>query len=114
VAACGDGVCSPGEDLASCAADCKTPKGCGGSERYVSFDPGTRAIVQRSEAMVVSFFATGGSFASDRTGQPEGASATSTENVWTAPSKAGVVVIWAVIRDDRGGVGWKRYRVKVG
>lgn len=112
-ATCGDGVCSPGEDLATCPADCKTPKGCGGSERYVSFDPGTRTIVQRSEAMVVSFFATGGTFASDRTGQPEGASTPSTENVWTAPSGAGEVVIWAVIRDDRGGVGWKRYRVKV-
>ena len=114
VAACGDGVCSAGEDLASCAMDCKTPKGCGGSERYVSFDPATQTIAPRTEAMVVSFFATRGSFASDRTGQDEGSAATSVENVWTAPTQAGDVVIWAVIRDDRGGVGWKRYRVKVG
>jgi hypothetical protein len=112
-AACGDGICDAGEDLASCVADCKTPKGCGGSERYVSFDPGTQTISQRHEAMVVSFFATGGSFASDRTGQDEGSTVTSAENTWTAPAQAGVVVIWAVLRDDRGGVGWKRYRVKV-
>ena len=110
---CGDGVCDAGEDLASCSVDCKTPKGCGGAERYVSFDPKTRTITRRSEAMVASFFATGGSFASDRAGQDEGASATSVENVWTAPRTVGVVVIWAVLRDDRGGVGWERYRVKV-
>ncbi len=113
-AVCGDGICSPGEDLATCAGDCKTPKGCGGAERYVSFDPATQTIAARSEAMVVSFFATGGTFASDRTGQDEGAAAASVEDVWTAPAQAGDVVIWAVIRDDRGGVGWNRYRVKVG
>ena len=43
VAACGDGVCDIDEDLEACAMDCKAPLGCGGSERYLWFDPEARA-----------------------------------------------------------------------
>jgi hypothetical protein len=57
---CGDGVCDIDEELEACAADCKAPVGCGGSERYLWFDPEARAC------------------------------------------------------DDRGGVGWQRYRIVVG
>jgi hypothetical protein len=114
VAACGDGVCDIDEDLEACAMDCTAPVGCGGSERYLWFDPEARALSVRREAMVVSWFATAGSFDAERTGHPEDeADQRESANVWTAPSTPGEVTLWVVLRDDRGGVGWQRYRIAV-
>jgi hypothetical protein len=112
--ACGDGVCSGGEDATSCADDCgSAPRGCG-TESYVQFDPSTRAIVDRREGIRVSWFVTAGELAHDRSGHPEAeADLTETENTWTAPAEAGSVKLWLVVRDDRRGVGWSAYRIDV-
>lgn len=113
---CGDGICSPGEDVASCRDDCPTKgaKGCSGSEPYVYFDPVTRGLVERHESMRVAWFATGGSFDADRTGRDEDEHATpSSDDVWTAPDAAGTVHLWVVLRDARGGIDWKAFVVDV-
>jgi hypothetical protein len=111
---CGDGVCGIDEDIAGCADDCTAPTGCAGAEQYVFFDPASREVRERREAIQVSWFATAGAFAHDRTGRgEEEADLPSTENPWTAPDEEGDVTLWTVIRDDRGGVGWQRYRVRV-
>ena len=34
-------------------------------------------------------------------------------NAWTAPSDPGLVRLWVVLRDDRGGVGWAEYLIQV-
>ncbi|HEX3850303.1 MAG TPA: hypothetical protein VHW01_05015 [Polyangiaceae bacterium] len=114
-ASCGDGICSPGEDETSCMADCaKNPVGCTGPEPYAYFDPGTFTLIDRHEAMRVSWFATAGSFDSDHTGQTaDNYLVTNTDGTWTAPSDAGPVFIWVVLRDDRGGVDWKSFQVDV-
>jgi hypothetical protein len=113
-AVCGDGICSGGEDATSCADDCASQlKGCG-TESYVEFDPATRTVVSRREGIRVSWFATAGELAHDRTGHPEAeADLTETENTWTAPGEPGPVRLWLVIRDDRRGVGWSAYRIEV-
>lgn len=112
--ACGDGVCGIDEDAAGCAQDCAEPAGCAGAEQYVFFDPEAREVRERREAIRISWFATGGAFAFDRTGRGEDeADQPSAENEWTAPEEEGTVTLWAVIRDDRGGTGWQRYRVRV-
>lgn len=111
---CGDGICSAGEDTTSCADDCTTPHGCTGSEPYVAYDPITRQVLDRREAMRVAWFATAGSFERDRTGRPESeADVTSSDNLWRAPDDARAVFIWVVLRDDRGGVGWQAFTVDV-
>jgi hypothetical protein len=115
-AECGDGICGDGEDATpqSCPEDCKTPHGCLGSEPYLYFDPATRELVDRREAMRVSWFASAGAFEHDRTGRTEGeADMTTSENHWTAPTESGEVRIWVVLRDDRGGVGWGSYKLQV-
>jgi hypothetical protein len=113
--ACGDGVCGVDEDATSCAADCAHPKGCAGSEQYVWVDPSTQEVGTRREAIRVDWFATGGTLADDTSGVAEREATTHhAANTWTAPSSAGEVRLWLVIRDDRGGVGWEAYRVKVG
>jgi hypothetical protein len=111
---CGDDICSPGEDTERCDDDCRQPHGCRGSEPYVYFDPITRKLVDRREAMRVSWFATDGELEHDRTGRSEPeARHTDSDNDWTAPEAEGDVRLWVVLRDDRGGVGWGSYRLRV-
>lgn len=113
-AECGDAICSPGEDVTSCAEDCSLPRGCPGAEPYVSFDLVTRTLVERREAMRISWLATAGSFDSDHTGRAENeADALDSENAWTAPNRPGPVHLWVALRDSRGGVDWGSYLVEV-
>ena len=86
---------------------------CGGSERYVHFDPVTRALVERAEAMRVSWYATDGSFREVRTGRGRDELARESDNVFTAPARAGDVRVWIVLRDERGGVTWRALGVRV-
>ena len=110
--ACGDGICGIDEDADSCADDCTTPKGCGGSEAYLWFDGS--ALSHRREAIRVSWFATAGTFQDVHTGRDEAsADDPASDNTWFAPSTTGDVVLWVVLRDDRGGEGWKSYRLRV-
>jgi hypothetical protein len=90
---------------------CPSP-GCTGREPYVMLDPRGGAVVDRVESIVVSWLATDGAFASDRSG-PTGTDPSAAENVWTAPDHAGVVQAFVVLRDDRGGSGWASIRFEV-
>ena len=111
---CGNGVCDPGEDMTTCAEDCATPKGCTGAEPYVYYDLASRSLLDRHEAMRVSWYANGGAFADDRTGRTEDETALpNADNTWTAPARPGTFVLWVVLRDSRGGLGSKSYRVIV-
>jgi hypothetical protein len=110
---CGDGVCGSDEDVQGCPADCTTPKGCSGAEPYLLFDPTARALVTRREQIRVSWFATGGELAEDVVGRSADETKDDVDNTFTAPSQAGEVRLWLVIRDERGGIGWQGYRLAV-
>jgi hypothetical protein len=106
---CGDGVCGPDESIMTCPADCTKPQGCPGAERYLNYDLASQSLEDSREGIGVSWFATGGSFGLDRTGIDGSDTTTTSDNGWTAPSQAGPVHLWVVLRDDRGGVGWAGY-----
>ncbi|MGC4094033.1 MAG: hypothetical protein QM756_40215 [Polyangiaceae bacterium] len=111
---CGDGICSSSDDRDACAEDCATPHGCKGSEPYVYLDPIQRSIVERRESMRASWFTTAGSFEHDRSGRSEGEAAIAySDNTWVAPKTPGPVRFWVVLRDDRGGVGYKGFFASV-
>lgn len=74
------------------------------AEAYVSYDRVAVAIVARREALRVGWFATAGALAADATGVAADDPATATSVAWTAPTAPGVVHLWAVLHDDRGGV----------
>ncbi len=110
---CGDGVCGADESAMSCMADCETPAGCTGAERFAEFDVETQSVVDDRESIGVAWFATGGSFDADRTGRDSTDDTPSSDNGWTAPSTPGTVHLWVVLRDNRGGSGWGDYTVLV-
>jgi hypothetical protein len=95
-------------------ADCAVgAAGCGGAEHFAVYDVGTRAVVARREAVRVAWYASGGELDVQANGRDELDGATFVENDWTAPTTTGSVTLWLVVRDARGGVGWRRYAVDV-
>jgi hypothetical protein len=74
-------------------------------ESYLWFDPVTRTLVERRETMRISWYATAGVFENERTADGR--------NAWTAPGDARDVMVWVVVRDDRGGVAFGSYRLQV-
>ncbi len=73
------------------------------AEEYAWIDPVTSRLTTRREALLVSWFATTGSFTSDRSDVREGDDRVSAGNSWTAPTQPGLFFLWAVLRDSRGG-----------
>ena len=108
---CGDGLCGIDETRESCPEECTAPlpPGCAGAERYVAFDPESRAIVSRREAITISWYSNAGRYANERTGAAEDDTTNQSSNAWTAPGN-GTAALWVVIRDSRGGVGFNEYR----
>jgi hypothetical protein len=98
---------------ASWAACDPTAVSCTGSEGYAYLDPESHLVVQAREEIRVSWFASGGTFDDDRTGRAAGETTPYTNNGWSAPSASGTVYLWVVVRDDRGGTGWRSYAVEV-
>ena len=83
------------------------------SETYAVYDLGSHAVAARREGMRVSWFATAGAFDAEHTGRDEGDGASFSDNAWTAPENVGAVRVWVVVRDDRGGVGWRAFVIEV-
>jgi hypothetical protein len=113
VDACGDSVCGPDESAQTCAQDCTKALGCGGQERYLDYDREKRELVVRREALRVAWYGTAGGYDAERTGVSDQAPAGSSKNGWTAPAQPGSVTLWAVLRDSRGGVGFRQLTVNV-
>lgn len=83
------------------------------AERYVVYDLASRSVVDRRETMRVSWFATAGTFESDRTGRSERELESFTENAWTAPNEPRTMHVFVVLRDDRGGVAFSTHELVV-
>jgi hypothetical protein len=69
-------------------------------EVYPLFDANHQQLVDTAEVLDVSWYATGGTMAEDRTG----ADGSGSSNTWTAPASPGTVFLWAVLHDSRGGL----------
>jgi len=108
---CGDGICGALEEAANCEADCATPKGCTGAERFAFYDAESQSVVDRVEALFVSYLASGGTFDEERSDARPGESFST--NGWTAPREPGPVRLWGVLRDSRGGSGFVSASVEV-
>jgi hypothetical protein len=83
------------------------------SETYPAWNLVTQVLDTHRESMSVAWFATDGSFEHDRTGRGESEPETFTRNAWTAPTTAGTVHLWVVLRDSRGGIDFAEMQVSV-
>lgn len=82
------------------------------AEPFPVFDPASRTLVDHREAIRVSWFASAGALASDRTGRGEAETETFADDVWTTPD-AGPAYLWVVVRDSRGGLAFAGYAVTI-
>jgi len=105
---CGDNVCSALEDATNCTDDCRTPRGCTGAETYAFYDRENASVIDRRESIVLAWYTTDGRFSSERSGrtedEPDGVD---TSVDFYAPTTPGPLRLWAVISDNRGGVGYR-------
>lgn len=83
------------------------------AETFLRYDRDALALVEEREAMRVSWFVTAGELEADATGRDANDAATSTEVGWRSPTEPGLVHLWAVVRDSRGGAAWVELDVTV-
>jgi hypothetical protein len=85
----------------------------GAREPFPLFDVARRELVDHVEELTASWFVTAGAIEHDRTGRGEAEPETTVTNVWTAPLTPGLVRLWVVLRDNRGGSAVAEYSVQV-
>ena len=113
-ASCGDQVCSPGEERVACPEDCREPGGCAGAETYAVFDREAREVVLRREGISVAWYSDAGGFSVPETGVSSSDPETTREsNTWQAPANERDARLWVVVRDERGGVGFRSVTANV-
>ncbi len=83
------------------------------AESYPVFDSASQTIVDQSEDLWLSWFATAGAFDKSLTARPEGDTAAANENTWESPAGAAVVFLWLVLHDSRGGADFAAYTLTV-
>jgi len=83
-------------------------------EIYPVFSSASQTIVDRREALWLSWFITAGRLDDSTTGRAEGDPDVSTENTWQSPADAGVVFLWLVLHDSRGGADGASYTLTIG
>jgi hypothetical protein len=82
-------------------------------ESFVVYDLETASLATAEEALVVSWFASGGSFESGRTGETA-AGGNEAQNRWTTPGTDKRAMLWVVLRDSRGGMDYRSYSIRIG
>ena len=82
-------------------------------ESFPVLDPTAQALVTHREAMTVSWLASDGVIAAANSGRAEDDPTLFTTTTWTAPSTPGVVQLFVVLRDSRGGVDFAAWQLTV-
>jgi hypothetical protein len=84
------------------------------AETFAYFDAATQGVTVQRESMQVAWYSSGGALDTESTGRASGDSVTTSDDGWSAPSVAGTVHLWIVLRDSRGGVDFAEYDLVVG
>jgi hypothetical protein len=82
-------------------------------ETFLVWDVVALSLVMQTESLRLSWFATAGQFEHDATGRSATETESFTENTWTAPTTAGPVHLWIVLRDNRGGIDFAEAEIDV-
>jgi hypothetical protein len=82
-------------------------------ETFPVYSIQTASLTPQREAMRVSWFATAGELEHDVSGRASDDPAFTADNDWVAPTTAGPVHLWLVLRDSRGGVDFAEFELDV-
>jgi hypothetical protein len=87
------------------------------AESFLVYDITSHELAPQRESLRLSWFATAGVFQHDRSGRSgeeiDMFGQNFTQNVWTAPLTPGLVHLWLVLRDSRGGVDFAEAQIDV-
>lgn len=83
------------------------------AETFLVWDVVQLKLLEQRESLRVAWYATAGSFSRDVTGRASDDPTTYTQNDWTAPTTPGPVHLWAVLRDNRGGIDFASAEIDV-
>jgi hypothetical protein len=83
------------------------------AETFAYYDPKSQTVTTQREAMQVGWYDSAGTLATESTGRAADDLATTSSVAWIAPASAGVVHLWIVLRDSRGGVDFTEVDVTV-
>ena len=75
--------------------------------------PASWWCVDRTEDLIVSWFATAGEFADEQTARQLTKTLDNTFTAPAAPPAGGDISVFVVVRDQRGGVGWSRVQIQL-
>ncbi len=89
--------------------------GADDTEPYLVYSSFESTLFDRVEKLTLSWYVTGGTLsrATESLSAEALAAGTRFKTTWEAPSGAGAVYGWAVLRDDRGGVDWRSFSLMV-
>ena len=90
-----------------------TKEPCAGAERYLRRGANGAGLETVREVLRISWSSSVGGVRDAYVGMEDGDATRSARTTWTAPAQAGTHRLWAVVRDDRGGVGWATREVLV-
>lgn len=100
---------------AGSTVDFSLAPGADDTEPYLVYSSFESTLFDRVETLTVSWYVTDGTLS--RATQSLSADALAAgarfETTWEAPSGAGEVYGWAILRDDRGGVDWRSFALMV-
>jgi hypothetical protein len=82
-------------------------------ETFPVFDRETRTLVTEKEVLTVAWYATSGAMSHDLVVRVGEDPSTVAANSWSAGDAGGLVHLWVVLRDDRGGVDFGEYAFTV-
>jgi len=83
------------------------------AERYAYYDREQQVLIDKREAMRVSWYVNAGTLDTQASGPSETDEPLSASNHWIAPDSSGSVSLWLVLRDSRGGVDFAAYALGV-
>ncbi len=83
------------------------------AETFLVWDVVQLKLLQQRESLRVAWYATAGAFLRDVTGRASDDPETYVQNEWTAPATPGPVHLWAVLRDNRGGIDFASAEIDV-
>jgi hypothetical protein len=83
------------------------------AETFPVFDAASQTLTDQRELLWLSWFTTDGKFDDFTTGRSEDNRNAWSGNVWQAPAQAGIVFLWLVLHDSRGGSDLAAYTLTV-